>query len=133
MLDAGNYLELAIPDEGLGAIRVLHDELHERIEMNVENPGNKTRALHHLKQVLTNCLNVGVLMHSAEAAEEIRSAIEWGVQYAFDVRGLEDVTVDVLQDTAHVNVVQVVFSQAVPKLGHSSSCTSVDCAGCGEI
>ena len=51
----------------------------------------------------------------SHSAEEIRSAIEWGVLYAFDVRGLEDVTAQVVQDETSVNVVRVVYSQKVPE------------------
>ena len=43
--------------------------------------------------------------------DEILSAINWGVQYALDVRGLEDVSVQVQHAESLDNVIQVVYVQ----------------------
>lgn len=52
--DKRNVLEL--PDEGLGAIRVLFDELHARIERTVVNEESKAIALQHLRTARTHCV-----------------------------------------------------------------------------
>lgn len=54
-LDERNRLELDIPDEGLGAIEVLFEELRERIQRTVASPGQKARALQALRMARTNC------------------------------------------------------------------------------
>ena len=43
--------------------------------------------------------------------DEILSAIDWGVQYALDVRGLKDVSVEVQHAESFDNVIQVVYVQ----------------------
>ena len=55
-IDERTYLELSIPDEGLGAIRVLFDELHARIERTIANEGSKAIALQHLRTARTHCV-----------------------------------------------------------------------------
>ncbi len=55
-IDKRNVLELSIPDEGLGEIRVLFDELHERIERTITNPGLRSLALHNLRTARTQCV-----------------------------------------------------------------------------
>lgn len=54
MTDERNVLEL--PDEGLGAIRVLFDEMRERIERTITSEGAKAIALQHLRTARTHCV-----------------------------------------------------------------------------
>ncbi len=54
--DGRDYLELSIPDDELGAIRVLFDELHKRIERTITSEGPKAIALQHLRTARTHCV-----------------------------------------------------------------------------
>ena len=54
MTDETNILKL--PDEGLGAIRVLFDELRKRIESTDASEGSRAIALQHLRVARTHCI-----------------------------------------------------------------------------
>ena len=48
--------EPSVPDEKLDEIRVLFDELRERIELTIVNEGAKATALQHLRTARTHCV-----------------------------------------------------------------------------
>ena len=53
-IDEGNVLKLSIPDEELGVIRVLFDELHSRIERTITDPMRRAIVLQHLRTARTH-------------------------------------------------------------------------------